>query len=157
MPKSYNLVLNSLNYLSTANVNTASSIVYNVDWGFLPEGKDFQCSFSFHSLDGNIDASSLVQLYVYFGGQSTTYTANGTNGYQQTAMIGTLHSQSVTATGGGNQNILQTDWTNNPPFYLRSRPTTNQFGVQLYENDGVLFAPAGGMPNYIMTLHFEEL
>lgn len=154
MPRSYNLVLNSTSFLSQ---NTASSTVYNVDWGFLPEGKEFECSFSFQSINCTVDASSLIQLFVYFGGPSTSYVANGTNGYQQTSMIGTLNSQSVTAIGGGNQNILLTDWTNNPPFYLRSRPTTNQFGVQLYTNVSALFAPAGGMSNYILTLHFEEL
>lgn len=154
MPRNYNLVLNSTSFLSQ---NTVSNTVYNVDWGFLPEHKEFECSFSFHSLNGNIDASSLIQLMVNFGGSATTYSANGSNGYQASAMIGTLHSQSVTATGGGNQNILQTDWFNNPSFYLRSRPSVNQFNVQLITHTGDIFAPAGGMPNYILTLHFEEI
>ncbi len=156
MTKSYNLVINSQQFLTRDNANTASRVTYNVDWGFLPKDKSFKCSFSFQSRDGQFDATSLTQLVVDFGGYLTTYTGASANGFASSNTIGTLQPRSVSDTAGGIDNIMQCDWLNNPPFYMSSRPATNQFTVSILNNDGTLFAPAGGMPNYIIILHFEE-
>ena len=151
--KTYNLILNSNNYLSKT---TNNEVIYGVSWDFLPN-KPLKANFNFHSEDiGNLDGDDITQLSIDWGNMVNTFTTpSGNTSYQKSNILGTLHPQQVSGTGGA-KNILQTDFLDNPSVFFESKPSNTQLTVSLLDLTGALrtFNFSG---NYILIIHFEEV
>lgn len=151
--KTYNLILNSNNYLSKT---TNNEVIYDVSWDFLPN-KPLKVNFNFHSEDiTNLDGDDITQLSINWGNMVNTFTTtSGNTSYQKSNVLGILHPQQVSGTGGA-KNILQTDFLDNSSIFFESKPSNTQLTVSLLDLTGALrtFNFSG---NYILIIHFEEV
>lgn len=149
MGKIYNLIINSNNYFSKVDNN---DVIYNVKWDFLPENKKFKVSFNFHSQDiTNLTGEDITQLVINFGGLPTTFTTVGTQtGYQTSYTLGILQPQIVST-----KNLLVSNYLDNPPIYLISKPNNSQLTVSLYDLTGTK-RTLTFTNQYILIINFEE-
>tara|TARA_R110000782_G_scaffold27033_2_gene68772 strand:+ start:1164 stop:1601 length:438 start_codon:yes stop_codon:yes gene_type:complete len=142
----YNVVLHSTKRVVGSSIVNAG---YNFNFGNMPEG-DYKMSFSLYSSVGTIallDSTLIVAIRDLgivspsFSGGSDTNTPS--NGY-----LGVVASWYAGNTG----NYLYANYLSNSPIQLLTKPSSNNFSVQLLRIDGT---PATITNDYVLTLYFE--
>lgn len=148
----YTVVLNSTKG-TKLTTNNWSEISYGIDWSFLPQGRKYKVSFSFHSKKGTFTGDNIVEVYADFTASPTTYEANGNAQQKITNMLGLIHPELVTVS---TDVMLQANSTDNAPIFINDRPNNNFFTITLrtfYETTSTKFNIG---TDYIMVLSFEE-
>jgi hypothetical protein len=143
-PDSFSVVLNSTKYLTRDN---RSSISYGIDWSFMPEGK-YSLSWKFVSKAST--ASKVLLLEANFGTSVNSFTA-GQNTYAQTNQYLGVVTNSYSGNAAGS---FKSDYSDNPPLYMASKPSSNIFSVNIFDNDLVLYDIA---VDYVLILNFKNI
>ena len=147
--KIYNVVLMS----SIGNGITTSGETFFYDWSQIPD-KPYKLSFTFYTSMSVTIAGIPALLYVDLGQTNNTIaTSQNINAEcYRSSFLGCLKF----IAGGVNNNFLYAETTTNPSSYLNGRPRSNNFTVQILQNNGsfITYAPPS---NYTFTLYLEEI
>jgi hypothetical protein len=154
----YTITIPSTNKLSGDPAAPIGNATYQIDWSFLPNDCDFKMSFTFISKqEAAAGASVMNQVYlitspdlasrlVYSAGKTTTTQSSPDLGYvyPNFAVVGASTYYGFIARA-----------TDNNPIYIRGRPTSNQFTVQIYSTDKSFIHNMAA--DYVLTLTFEKI
>jgi hypothetical protein len=143
------------NFVLFSDIGTGTSVAaksFFVDWNRLPDSR-YKLSFSFTS-STLVDATGF-EAVVYIpelGCVNNTICMSQTGNAAYTAgYIGILRDSSNAA-------YLQSNITDNPPSFLRSRPTTNLINVKIKENISTTETDYTPLPaRYTLILSLEQL
>ena len=153
IPVPFSVVVNSANGLV---MNTKAFIQYNYNWNShynTDPNQEYLLTFSLQTLGMNIqNATSAITVETDFLNGNSSYICNNTSGNQISRQLGTLTSPTITflASMGGST------MTNSP---IRTRmPVADTFNIWMYNyGSNNLYAPSGGMKDYILLLQFLPL
>jgi hypothetical protein len=145
MEPSFTVVINSTNYISRTN---RSSILFAMDWSFLPDGK-YSMSWKFTSQFTNADKLLYISL-PDLGAKINSFTASQTTTAYTNNIIGTV-SNYYTGNAAG---MFRADYGDNAPLRFEGKPTNNQFYVNIYDNYGFAYDPT---VDYILILNFQRI
>ena len=156
MPKSVNVILNSLNSVS-GNMQQAN---YYFDWGaVLDHKKAYYMHFVYLGEANTINGSKLATIYATFNTEN--YTANTGMGAPSTQMLGFL--MPTVLAGSTSTSFLQSLDNTNLPIYMKTPPNNNNFTISIYDNEQspALFLDNATVPvvpgAYILILRFTEV
>jgi hypothetical protein len=139
-------------FYSDIGSGTVASKSYFVNWGKLPESR-YKVTFSFTSSTLTIDTAFDAMLFIPELGCSNNTIINsptGTNAYYN-GFIGIIRNYTVTT-------YLETNIIDNPPSFLRSKPTSNQITVHIHDNTSPLETAYSPLPaRYTLILSLEQL
>lgn len=148
----YTVVLNSVNGVGQFNTQKT----YLFDWSVFQSGK-YLVSFSYIGKDDILKGTKLPLLYAQLGG-SKVYTTGTTIASHPFAFLGALRVGTLSNDGTTH---LQAENQTNPPIFLDSRPSSQQFTVEIQDETGALFldqgVPIGDINGYVLTLFFTLL
>jgi len=137
---------------SDIGTGTVAAKTYFVDWNRLPDSR-YKLSFTFTS-STLVDATGYeAVLYIpELGCVNNTICFSQTgNAAYAAGCIGILRDSSNAA-------YIQSNITDNPPSFLRSRPTTNLINVKIKENLSTTETDYTPLPaRYTLILSLEQL
>jgi hypothetical protein len=148
---SFSVFLNSVN-----GSGATSSSTYQINWDNINtndyQGK-YKLSFNFHSVGAGLTTSASKVPYITtdIGATQDFYTANGNNGTANNRVLGYVFPVGAY---GANHALSATN-TDNAPVILESKPSNNQFTVNLYSNSGTAFTDIDAV-EYYLVLYFEK-
>ena len=143
----YNFVL-----FSSIGDGTVANKSFFVDWSILPESR-YKLTFSFASSNLTISANYEAMLFINEIGCSNNIVCMGPYGStaKNAGFIGIIRDNI-------NMGFLSTNLTDNPPSYLRGRPTANQITVRIHRNNAVIETDYDPLPDkYTLILSLEQL
>ena len=144
----YNFILHSDIGRGTTTANKA----FFIDWNRLPNSR-YKLTFSFTSSTLTIATTFDAMLYISeLGCCNNTICMDSTGSSTFTAgFIGMIRNYSVTT-------YLETNTIDNPPSFLRSRPTDNLINVKINQNLATTETAYTPLPaRYTLILSFEQL
>lgn len=145
-PKSYNIVLNSVNGVGTLNSNKT----YYMDFNNIKPDIPYELTFSFVGKANTLSTFSLPLVYLDLG-QTNTYEAKGNTGNNISKFIGVLTPNQLATTS-----FLNAPMTN-PPVYLDKIHSYNSINVLILNENGGAWLDISGTPQdvgtYVMVLH----
>ena len=139
-------------FYSDIGSGTVASKSYFVNWGRLPESR-YKVIFSFTSSTLTIDTAYDAMLFIPDLGCSNNTIVNSPNGNTAyyNGFIGIIRNYTVTT-------YLETNINDNPPSFLRSKPTSNQITVHIHDNTSPLETAYSPLPaRYTLVLSLEQL
>ena len=143
------------NFILFSDIGTGTSVAnkyFFVDWNRLPDSR-YKLTFSFVSSTLTVATSFEAMLYISELGCSNNtvvFAPSGTSAYNA-GFIGIIRDNN-------NALYLSTGTTDNPPSYLRNRPTSNQINVRIHQNLSTLGTDYTPLPTrYTLILSFEQL
>ena len=143
-------------FLNSANGSGATSAAtYQINWDNINtsdwNGK-YKLWFSFITIGNGLttSASSVPYIRTNIGATQHSYSANTANGTANNRILGYTYPLNI----GTNQN-LRADYYGNPPVIIESKPSNNQFIVELLSNDGTAYTAIDAV-KYYLTLFFEK-
>jgi hypothetical protein len=139
-------------FYSDIGSGTVASKSYFVNWGRLPESR-YKVIFSFTSSTLTIDTAYDAMLFIPDLGCSNNTIVNSPNGNTAyyNGFIGIIRNYTVTT-------YLETNINDNPPSFLRSKPTSNQITVHIHDNTSPLETAYSPLPaRYTLILSLEQL
>ena len=143
----YNFIL-----FSDIGTGTVANKYFFVDWNRLPDSR-YKLTFSFTSSTVALSTTFEAMLYISELGCSNNmvvFAPSGSSAYNA-GFIGLLRDSTNAA-------YIQTNTTDNPPSYLRSRPTANQINIRIHQNLSTLGTDYTPLPTrYTLILSFEQL
>jgi hypothetical protein len=143
----YNFIL-----FSDIGTGTVANKYFFVNWNRLPESR-YKLTFSFVSSTLTVSTSYEAMLYISELGccNNTVVSApSGTSAYNA-GFIGIIRDNN-------NALYLATSTIDNPPSYLRNKPTSNQINVRIHQNLSTLGTDYTPLPTrYTLILSFEQL
>ena len=143
----YNFVL-----FSSIGDGTVANKSFFVDWSILPESR-YKLTFSFASSTLANSTSYEAMLFINEIGCSNNIVCMGPYGStaNNAGFIGIIRDNI-------NMGFLSTNLTDNPPSYLRGRPTANQITVKINRNYTDVDIEYDPLPNkYTLILSLEQL
>jgi hypothetical protein len=142
----YNVVLHSSKRVAGTSIVNAG---YNFNFGNMPEG-DYKMSFSLYSSVGTIALldSTLIVAIKDLGIVSPTFSGGVDTNTPSNGYLGVIASWYAGNTG----NYLYANYLNNSPIQLMTKPSSNNFSVQLLRIDGTVATLTN---DYVMTIYFE--
>ena len=143
----YNFVL-----FSSIGDGTVANKSFFVDWSILPESR-YKLTFSFASSSLTISANYEAMLFINEIGCCNNIVCMGPYGStaNNAGFIGIIRDNI-------NLGFLSTNITDNPPSYLRGRPTTNQITVKINRNYADVETDYDPLPDkYTLILSLEQL
>ncbi len=123
-----------------------------INWKILPESR-YKVTFSFTSSTLTIDTAYDAMLFIPDLGCSNNTIVNSPNGNTAyyNGFIGIIRNYTVTT-------YLETNINDNPPSFLRSKPTSNQITVHIHDNTSPLETAYSPLPaRYTLVLSLEQL
>ncbi len=147
----YTVVFNSLQHQSMPTANNRGTVLYGIDWSFLPQGKKYKVTFSFNCKKGTYTADNALQIYIDFTGSPNVYQANGIIQQSRSNFLGLLFPDMVSATTDVHFIATPHD---NPPIMITDRPSNNVVTIRILDNTGASFNLA---VDYILVVNFEEV
>lgn len=147
---SFTLILNSLQGTATT-AGSQTSVHYNFNWSVLEENTPYHISFSFQSKDaGGLVANDhrLIRLNG-IGCLNNTYNVSSNGAATSTEVIGMIYPFSV-----NNTHFYYAGNESNPFVYVKNRPTSNSFKVEILNFNGTL---ATGNYEWTLILHFHKV
>lgn len=161
MGKCYNFMFDSTFYAGGA---TNKGRIYATNWaGVLPENKAFKVSFTFMSRNDTIAPIVLgtVPIVRCNLGQSdtnanlsltsTSFSTTNALGYLKLGLLSSNNAPSTVDEG-----YFLAEYNTNPPIYLNQRPSSSTITVEIH-NGLTNTNLTDTMPDYVFTLHFEEV
>lgn len=162
MPRSYNIVLNSLFCTAGSSANLPTDKSYFVDWSaFLPPG-EYELTFSFIS-EGNQLTSLPTLPLVYIDLLSQAEIHQPQSGFQAISsnFLGALYP--VTLHNATNGIYFRAENSSNNPIFMYNRPYQTEFRVQILNNNNPPTAyldqnvTPQSIGDYILNLNFKLL
>ena len=150
MGKIYNIVFNSQWGLPASSSQTE----YFIDWSRLPQGQ-YKCSFTFVGTN-ILTLVDIANVFINLGCSNNFMATNPTN---TTIIYNYNYIGSLVPTGIGNNQRLNADLSTNPPFYLNSRPVSNNVIVYILRNNATqdVYIVPPVQEVYTLTLNLELL
>lgn len=147
--KSYNVVLNSTNKISSGA--SLSDCRFGMNWGILPEG-EYEVHFTFISKVMNLSTTDIACINVNLG-SSNVFQAGANTSANTLNFIGIAKPYLVSTTA-----FLLAEDNTNPLIFLNGRPRDNYIDVIINANDNVtLYAPTtGAMLDWVLQLQFIQ-
>jgi len=147
--KSYNVVLNSTNKISSGA--SLSDCRFGMNWGILPEG-EYEVHFTFISKVMNLSTTDIACINVNLG-SSNVFQAGANTSANTLNFIGIAKPYLVSTTA-----FLLAEDNTNPSVFLNGRPRDNYIDVIINANDNVtLYAPTtGAMLDWVLQLQFTQ-
>lgn len=147
------LILNTANYSSK---NTNASVKFLVNFGFLDPHKHYKCTFAFQSQPAQIPSS--LALITFSGGPlANNYVTSRTNStYIYSPILGTVHTSNYLLNGAVASANLEATTNDNTPIVFYCAPQQSEVVVELLNLDSTIFTCTGGVPEWVLTLSFEE-
>ena len=143
----YNFILHS-----DIGSGTVADKFFFVDWSILPESR-YKLTFSFVSSTLANATTYEAMLYINELGCSSNIICMGPYGSTayNAGFIGVIYDSS-------NHEYFSTSVNDNPPSYLRGRPTTNQINVKIHRNNSIIDTDYTPLPTkYTLILSLEQL
>ena len=143
----YNFVL-----FSAIGDGTVANKSFFVDWSILPESR-YKLTFSFASSTLVNSTAYEAMLFINEIGCSNNVLCMGpfSSTANNAGFIGIIRDNI-------NMGYLSTNITDNPPSYLRGRPTANQITVRIHRNNALIETDYSPLPDkYTLTLSLEQL
>ena len=144
----YNMILHS-------DIGTGTNVAnkyFFVDWNRLPESR-YKLTFAFTSSTLTIATTFDAMLYISELGccnNTICMSQTGSSAYNA-GFIGIIRNYSVTT-------YLETNTIDNPPSFLRSRPSDNLINVKINQNLATTETAYTPLPaRYTLILSFEQL
>jgi len=138
-------------FYSDIGSGTVASKSYFVDWGRLPNSR-YKVTFSFTSSTLVVATTFDGMLFIPELGCSNNTIINsptGTNAYYN-GFIGLLRNYST--------NYIENGILDNPPSFLRSKPTSNQIYIHIHQNTTPIETAYTPLPaRYTLVLSLEQL
>ena len=143
----YNFVL-----FSEIGSGTVADKSFFVNWSILPESQ-YKLTFSFAS--SNLANSTTYEAMLFINEMGCCNNIVCMGPYGSTAnnagFIGIIRDNI-------NMGFLSTNLTDNPPSYLRGRPTANQITVKIHCNNALIETDYTPLPDkYTLILSLEQL
>ena len=143
----YNFVL-----FSEIGSGTVADKSFFVNWSILPESQ-YKLTFSFAS--SNLANSTTYEAMLFINEMGCCNNIVCMGPYGSTAnnagFIGIIRDNI-------NMGFLSTNLTDNPPSYLRGRPTANQITVKIHRNNAFVETDYTPLPDkYTLILSLEQL
>jgi hypothetical protein len=162
MGKCYNFMFDSTLFSGGANNKKRH---YTTNWqSILPENKAFKVSFAFISETDTVGAvipfTQLPVVRCYLGQSdtnanlslnATSFSTTNALGFLKLALLPSSNAAATVDRG-----YLLAEHTTNPPIYLEQRPSNSQIEVEIH-NGLTSTNYTDTIPDYIFTLHFEEV
>ena len=120
----FNIVFNS-----DIGTGTTPNDSFFFDWSRIPD-VPYHVSFSFISGIAVLTNTAIANIFVDLG-CSNTFLAGPSSGNHA---LSSMYLGSLTPSGTGSLNYLYATEPDNPPIYLRGRPTNNSITVQIHQN-----------------------
>jgi len=143
------------NFILHSDIGGGTSVAnetFFIDWNILPESR-YKLTFSFTSSTLTIATTFDAILYIPELGCRNNITcmpATGSMAYNA-GYIGILRNYSATT-------YLETNLTDNPPSYLRSRPSDKIINVKIIQNLSTTETAYTPLPaRYTLILSFKQL
>ena len=146
------------NFILHSDIGTGSSVAaksFFIDWNRIPDSR-YKLTFTFTS--STITASTTFDAMIYINElgccNNTTCMAQygSTSASLNSGYIGFIRNYAASVV------YLETNITDNPPSYLRSRPQDNQINVKIIQNLSTTETAYTPLPaRYTLTLSFEQL
>ena len=143
------------NFILFSDIGTGTSVAnkyFFVDWNRLPDSR-YKLTFSFTSSTVALSTTFEAMLYISELGCSNNtvvFAPSGSSAYNA-GFIGILRDST-------NATYIQTNTIDNPPSFIRSRPTSNQINVRIHQNLSTLGTDYTPLPTrYTLILSFEQL
>ena len=142
------------NFVLFSDIGTGTSVAnkyFYIDWSRIPQSR-YKITFSFTTSTLTIATTFDAMLYISELGCSNNIICNsptGSNAYNA-GFIGILRNFTV--------NYIESAINDNPPSFIRSRPTDNQINVKIHQNlanTGTDYTPLPA--RYTLILSFEQL
>jgi hypothetical protein len=131
---SYNIIINSEKNLNSSSNPNRNSLKYFIDWEslFINENdyQKYKMTWAFTSSTQIIQGNYTYLLYM--SGLSCNQYIVGTTGASSSTSIGALKYGS--SLSSSLPSYISTSITDNPPIYLLSKPTQNEFTIELRNN-----------------------
>ena len=143
----YNFVL-----FSEIGSGTVADKSFFVNWSILPESQ-YKLTFSFASSNLANSTTYEAMLFINEIGCCNNFVCMGPYGStaKNAGFIGIIWDNI-------NMGFLSTNLTDNPPSYLRGRPTANQITVRIHRNNAVIETDYTPLPDkYTLILSLEQL
>ena len=143
------------NFILFSDIGTGTSVAnkfYFVDWGRLPESR-YILKFNFTSSSFTPSTTFDAMLYINEIGCSNNVICFAPSGStaQNAGFIGFIRNYTATS-------YLEVNTIDNPPSYLRGRPTDNQINVRIHQNLANQTTDYTPLPaRYTIMLSFEQL
>lgn len=147
--KSYNVVLNSTNKISSGA--SLSDCRFGMNWGILPDG-EYEVHFTFISKVMNLSTTDIACINVNLG-SSNVFQAGANTSANTVNFLGVAKPYLVSTTA-----FLLAEDSTNPPLFLNGRPRDNFIDVHIKANDNItLYAPTtGSMADWVLQLQFTQ-
>jgi hypothetical protein len=148
---SFSVFLNSVN-----GSGATSSSTYQINWNNINtndyQGK-YKLWFNFQTVGTGLTTSASTVPYITtnIGATQDFYTAGGNNGTANNRVLGYVYS----SWAHGNNHTLSALHTDNAPVILESKPSNNQFTVNIYNINGTAFTDIDDV-EYYLVLYFEK-
>ena len=143
----YNFIL-----FSDIGTGTVANKYFFVDWNRLPDSR-YKLTFSFTSSTVALSTTFEAMLYISELGCSNNtvvFAPSGSSAYNA-GFIGLLRDSTNAA-------YIQANVIDNPPSFIRNRPTSNQINVRIHQNLSTLGTDYTPLPTrYTLILSFEQL
>ena len=148
---SFSVFLNSVNGSGATSAST-----YQINWDAINtngyQGKyKLWFNFSTVGLGLTTTASTIPYITTSIGATQDFYTASTANGTGNNRVLGFV---SPPWAHGANHTLSST-YNDNAPVILESKPSNNQFTVNLYNNSGTAFTDIDAV-EYYLILYFEK-
>jgi hypothetical protein len=143
----YNFVL-----FSDIGTGSVADKSFFVDWNRLPESR-YKLSFAFVSSTLTVSTTYEAMLYVNEIGCTNNIMCMGPYGSTayNAGFIGILRDNV-------NQSYLGSSISDNPPSYLKCKPSNNQIHVHIHRNNASTTTSYSPLPEkYTLVLSFEQL
>jgi hypothetical protein len=147
--KSYNVVLNSTNKISSGA--SLSECKFGFDWSVMQDG-EYDVHFTFISKVMNLSTNDVACINVNLGSQNV-FQATSNVSASTTNFLGIAKPYLVSTTS-----YLLSEDNTNPSISLNGRPRDNHIDVRINNNDNItLFAPTtGSMADWVLQLQFIQ-
>jgi hypothetical protein len=146
--ETYNVVLNS--NLAGGTVNDAT---FNFDWSVLPD-RNYTVHYSYNTANMSIATGKVCLISSDLFATSNTFIAGAQTGRttaQSSNILGVAYPYIYGATSA-----LHADDSTAPPMYINTRPSLNQFTIQIKTADATpIDYPSLGA--WVLVLHFRPV
>jgi hypothetical protein len=139
-------------FFSEIGSGTVADKLFFVNWGNMPEST-YKLTFSFVSSTLTVSDTFEAMLFINELGCSNNIVCNGPFTFQglNGGYIGILRDNV-------NELYLGSSINDNPPSFLRGRPTANQINVRIHRNNATMGTDYSPLPaKYTLVLSFEQL
>ena len=143
------------NFILHSDVGTGTSVAsktYFIDWNRIPNSR-YKLTFSFTSSTVALSTTFEAMLYISELGccnNTVVFPPSGSSAYNA-GFIGLLRDSTNAA-------YIQANIIDNPPSFIRNKPTSNQINVRIHQNLSTLGTDYTPLPTrYTLILSFEQL